>query len=287
MVPGSWRSRRLYRRLAADVGSLGLPASPGSREPVTDAQLDGLPAAARRYLRFMGVVGRPPDWSLLVHVIGKFRLRPGQPWLPCEAWQYNSGPPIARLFHMRIDVGGVMPMIGRDAYVNGHGRMLGKLAGLVTVAGGAGPANDVSELVTYLNDAVFMAPSMLLALGARWAAVGDRSFDVTLEDWGHRVTARVVTDERGAPVDFSTEDRWCDLPGGPVRTRWSTPVEGRAEAAGMWLIARGSAIWHLPEGPFRYADFRFAPGAISYNVSPAALCAAGTGCRAGSSASDR
>ena len=50
-------------------------------------------------------------------------------------------------------------MTGRDAYVHGHGRMHGKLAGLVTVADAAGPENDVSELVTYLNDAVFFAPS--------------------------------------------------------------------------------------------------------------------------------
>src|SRR5712691_7241236 len=35
----------------------------------------------------------------------------------------------------------------------------------------------------------------------------------------------------------------------------------------------GSAIWHLPEGPFRYAEFRFAPGAIRYNVAPADVAA--------------
>jgi hypothetical protein len=31
------------------------------------------------------------------------------------------------------------------------------------------------------------------------------------------VSARVVLDERGAPVDFHTEDRYADMPGGPVR----------------------------------------------------------------------
>jgi hypothetical protein len=188
---------------------------------------------------------------------------------------------------MRIDVGGVLPMTGRDAYVNGHGRMLGKLAGLVTVADAAGAENDVSEMATYLNDAVFLAPSMLLALRARWAAVDRRSFDVTLEDHGHQVTACVVTDERGAPVDFSTDDRWCDLPGGPVRARWSTPVQGRAEAGGRWCPVHGSAIWHLAAGPFRYADFRFAPGAVRYNVSPAALCAPMRAGDGGSPARDR
>ena len=90
MASGSRRSRRIYRRLAADVGSLGLPVGPGSREPVTDAQLDGLPVAAQRYLRFTGVIGRPADWSVLVHVSGKFRLRPRERHI--RAWLEHCCP---------------------------------------------------------------------------------------------------------------------------------------------------------------------------------------------------
>jgi Family of unknown function (DUF6544) len=269
MAPGPGR---LYRRLAVDVAALRWPASPPA-PPVTEADLAALPDAVVRYLNFMGVAGRPPDSSFLAHFTGRFRLRPQLPWMRCVVWQYNSSPAVARLFHMRITAAGVLPMTGRDAYVHGHGRMRGKLAGLVTVADAAGPENDVSELVTYLNDAVFFAPSMLLALPVSWAPAGDTSFDITLEDGGHRVTARVFTDERGAPVDFSTGDRWCDLPGGPVRTRWSTPVTGWTEVNGRRLPARGSAIWHLPEGPFTYAEFRFSPGGVRYNVLPAELSA--------------
>ena len=40
---------------------------------------------------------------------------------------------------------------------------------------------------------------------------------------------------------------------------------------GRWQATRGSAIWHMPDGPFCYAAFRFLPGAISYNVPPAGL----------------
>jgi hypothetical protein len=271
MAPRSLRSAALCRRLAADVGTLGLSGGPAWPPPVTEARLHGLPSAVQRYLRFMRVVGRPPDWSFLAHVTGRFRLRPGLPWMRCQAWQYNNGPSVARLFHMRIDAAGVLPMTGRDAYADGRGRMLAKLAGLVTVADSAGPETDLSELVTYLNDAVFLAPSMLLASAVGWAPVDDRSFEVTLDDSGHRVTAQVFLDERGAPVNFSTGDRWAGLPGGLARTRWSTPVGGWTEVDGRWQPTRGSAIWHLPDGPFCYAEFRFAPGAISYNVPPAGL----------------
>ena len=188
----------LRQRLAADVATLRLPPGPAQQRLVPEAQLAGLPSAAQRYLRFMGVPGAPADWSFLVHVTGRFRLRPGLPWLRCEAWQYSTCPTVARLFHLRLSAAGVLRMTGRDAYAAGQGRMHGTLAGLVTVADSAGPETSVSELVTYLNDAVLLAPSMLLELPVRWAPVDDDSFEVSLEDSGHRVTARVFLDERGA-----------------------------------------------------------------------------------------
>lgn len=259
---------RLYRRMAADVIAAGLVPRPVTAASLSEADLAGLPATVQRYLKFMCVVGRPPDWSFLTHLTGRFRLRPRLPWMRCEVWQYSSSVAVARLFHMRIHAG-VLRMTGRDAYLSGRGRMSGKLAGLVPVAAGSGPEYDVGELTTYLNDAVLLAPSMLLSLPVTWAETGDNSFDVTLEDAGRRVSGRVFLDERGAPVNFSTNDRWCALPGGLVQTRWSTPVEGWAESNGRWLPARGSAVWDLPDGPFSYAQFQFRPDAIRYNVPPA------------------
>jgi uncharacterized protein DUF6544 len=265
------RSRRLQRRLAADTDVLALPGAPSPGEPVSESELAGLPDTARRYLRFAGVVGRPAVWSFQLHSSGRFRLRRGWPWMPCQAWQYNSRPGVARVFHMRITAVGLLPMLGRDSYLSGQGQMHGRLLGLVTVANGSGPEYDASELVTFLNDAVIFAPSMLLRLPVSWSAAGDRSFDVTLADSGHRVTARVFLDETDAVRDFSTDDRYADTPGGLARARWSTPVQDWREVDGRRLPSSGSAIWHLPDGPLTYAEFAFGPGDIAYNVAPGAL----------------
>ncbi len=53
----------------------------------------------------------------------------------------------------------------------------------------------------------------------------DRSFDVTLADADLRVTARVFVDEDGRPANFSTTDRYADLPGGLFRAEWTTPID--------------------------------------------------------------
>jgi hypothetical protein len=58
------------------------------------------------------------------------------------------------VFVMRIPLAGVVPMIGRDSCLDGHGRMLGALFDRVTVVGGQGEEFDIGESTPYLNGAV-------------------------------------------------------------------------------------------------------------------------------------
>jgi hypothetical protein len=248
--------RRAPRAFARTVAESGLPSGPASADPVTEADLAGLPPLAAHYLRAMGVLGRPRAWSLRAHFVGRFRRRPDQPWMPLNAWQYNSAVEVARLFRMRLVVGRVVPMWGWDTYRGGTGRMRGKVLGLVTVADGTGPEFDIGELTTWLNDSVLLAPGMLLHPRTTWDVMTDRSFRVSVTDAGRTVSAEVFLDELGRPQNFCTEDRWADLPGGPVRAPWSTPVQGWTVIDGRPRMTGGAAVWHLPDGEYRYVEMR-------------------------------
>lgn len=258
----------MFRRFSRRIASAGLPMPVVDREPIREQDLAALPASVQRYLRFMRVLGRPRDWSFRAHFTGRFRMRPGQGWMPLESWQYNSAPGVARLFYMRLRLAGVVPMYGWDTYVEGRGRMLGKLLGLITVANGSGEEFDIGELVTYVNDAILLAPSMLLVPATSWSAVDDQSFDVSFRDRSRTVSARVFIDERGAPCDFSTEDRFAVLQGGPRRAHWTTPIASWRVVGDRPHPERGSAVWHLREGPFPYAEFRISDDSVIYNMPP-------------------
>src|SRR5829696_5988636 len=80
----------MRRRFQARVDQLNLARGPVDPAPVSDQDIATLPSPARRYLRFMGVVGRPRDWSFRARFVGEFRQRTGQKFMPCEAWQYNT-----------------------------------------------------------------------------------------------------------------------------------------------------------------------------------------------------
>jgi hypothetical protein len=261
----------MYQRLCREVAGLQLPEPSGPLEAIASSALSSLPEPAQRYLQFMGVVGRARNWSFRLGFTGLFRTAPRQPWLKCEAWQYSNSLALARIFHIRIRFGGFLPMIGRDTYVNGRGRMLIRLMDLFTVEDGTGREYDIGELVTYLNDAVLIAPSMLLVPEISWAPVDSSSFDISLSHCGRTVSARITVDENGAPVDFSTTDRFCYNPRRPkelIRARWSTPIAGWEVAEGRPRATGAQAVWHLEEGPFVYADFRLVPGSLAFNVRP-------------------
>jgi hypothetical protein len=264
--------RGLFERFAREVAAAGLPAGPDSTDVVSAAEVAALPETVQRYLSFMGVIGAPRHWSFTARFKGRFRLRPGLGWMPAAAWQYNSAVGVARIFVMRIRFASVVPMTGVDSYLRGRGRMLGKLLGVVTVADGRGSEFDIGELTTYLNDALLLAPSLLLRPGTDWKQLDEVTFEVTLTDRGHRVSGRVTIDERGAPVDFVTTDRFADLPGGLRRAEWHTPIRGWGEGDGQPRPESVGALWRLPEGDLSYIEGRIVD--IAYDEVPLAAPAA-------------
>ncbi len=259
----------LSRRVAATVLAASLPAAPTTDTVVTDEQLAELPVVVRRYLQFMGVPGQPQIWSFQAGFRGRFWLRRGLGWMPAEARQYNSAVDTARVFVMRVRVAGIVPMIGYDTYLGGQGRMIGKLFDRFTVADGRGEEFDIGELTTYLNDAILLAPSMLLGPATTWTHVDPDSFDVTLGDAGHTVTGRVFLDESGAPTDFATTDRYAALPSGLVRAEWHTPVQSWQRIEGRAVPGSVQAVWHLPTGPLPYITGGFQPETVHFNIPPA------------------
>ncbi len=257
---GLWRAFR--RDVEAAGVTLAPPISPAASDLVTDAEVDGFDEPVRRYLRFMGVVGRPRVRAFTAEFAGRFRLRPGMPWMRASAVQRDTVDPISRVFTMRLSLARVLRMLGHDVYVGGRGRMQGKLFGLVTVADGSGEEFDIGELSTWLNDAVLLAPSMLLRDTVSWRATGADAFEVSLTDHGRTVRAEVRIDGRGAPVDYRTTDRWAALPSGPVRAPWRTPVPRWDVVDGRPFPGPTDAIWELDDGPFAYVRGGFVPGTL-------------------------
>jgi uncharacterized protein DUF6544 len=266
----------MWKRVCDEVASAHLFPGPATLDRASEAELAALPPAARACMRFFEVVpSKPKRWSFRLGWRGRFRMGPSSPWMRVEAVQYDSRFPVARIFHMKARMKGIFPILARDTYVHGEGHIRATVAGVVQVAEGKGPEYDAGELVTWVNDAILFAPSMLLGPDTRWSHIDARSFAIAFTDRGRTVSARVSVDGRGAPVDFETRDRYLNdpfEPGHPLRAcRWSTPIESWELKDGKPLPTRGSAIWHLANGPFTYAEFEPIPESLAFDGFPPAV----------------
>jgi hypothetical protein len=262
---------QMFDALMNEVARAHLRGRPPALSPVTDEDLAPLPAPVQRYLRFMGVPGKRPTWSFRAHFTGSFRLRPEARWLPCHAWQYSSAATVARIFHMRLRYHH-LPLVVRDTYLHGRGRMSARLFDAFPFVDEADERIAIGELVTYLNDAVLLAPSMLLLLATSFREVDADTFDVTLHDAQREVSARVFLDARGAVTTFTTHDRYGNDPANPkemVRARWSTPVRAWRWIGDQPVPASATATWHFDSGDFTYADFALV--SLEPDVAPGTL----------------
>jgi hypothetical protein len=254
-----------------EVASLGLAPPPKSTAVVTEDDVRDLPEPARRYLHFMRVVGRARDAAFRATLRGRFLLSAESSWRSFESWQYNQGAPeVARLFFMRLRMFGI-PVQGRDFYLRGKGSLVIRPLDLFTVVSAGGVEFDLGEMVTWLNDAVLLAPSMLLCDAITWEPVDDGAFDLAFRDRGNAVRARVFVDERGAVTNFRTEDRWYAPAGSnsPIRLPWTTPIEGWQRAGERMLLTRGKATWKRVEGDLTYIEFEVRPGDVEFGASAA------------------
>jgi hypothetical protein len=250
-APTGHRSPLLLRRMDRRVRAHP-PATPS---PTTWPEH---PDVVARYLRFMG--SRPSDRGrdLRVRFTGSF-FRAGMGWMPATAWQFDAADPIERCFAMRIRMGFVLPMLAVDTYRSGRGEMTGTLL-RARVAHGTGPTFDLGELTTWLNDVIFLAPGQLFDAGVALVELDDHHFEATVTDGGLTASGVVEVDNRGAPILFSTHDRYADLPTGPVRAEWRTPVSAWARTTdGRAVPSAAEATWILPDGPLTYVRGGFDP----------------------------
>lgn len=247
---------------------VALGRSRSSPQPlVQEADLAALPAAVQRYLRYVGVVGRPRVQSLHVHFEGRIRSGPSAAWMPLQAEQYSFFDRPSRLFSIQARMFG-LPVEGLHAHVNGRASMRIELLALLPVVNAHGPAFTAAETVTLFNDMCVMAPATLLDPSIRWEPVDEGHVRARFGWAGQSIGATLVFDTEGRLVDFFSDDRPAlDADGVTFNPqRWSTPLSSYRAFGPYRLASRGEARYRAPAGEYTYGEFRL--DGIEYNIGP-------------------
>lgn len=233
---------------------------------VADTDLDALPMPVARWLRRVGVVGRPRVQNFVVDMHAQLNRGPEAPWMETPILQVSFVPEPTRLFLLRTRMKG-LPVTGLHAYTHDGARMQIRVAGVVNMVDESGVTFTRAETVTMLNDFCITAPGALLDSRFTWQPLDDTTAMVTFTNGPHRVTATLHFNADGDLVDFASDDRHSLPDDGE---RWTTPLREHRDMGGVRLPAEGDAIWHYADKPsWRYGRFEILR--IRYNVPAAEL----------------
>lgn len=224
--------------------------------PIAEADLERLPPVVQRFLRRVGVLGRPRVHSLCARFVGSLRNGRHGRWMDVAVEQHSFfGDAPARYFLLDARMFGI-PFVALHRYEAGRATMQVRVARVFEVIDGRGPEMDRSETVTVFNDMWCLAPATLVDADIAWTPHGEREIAARWSCAGHQVGAVVTFDDDGDLVDFVSDDRMLSADGKRFAAhRWSTPVQSHVELAGIRVVERADAVWALPDGPLPYAHF--------------------------------
>lgn len=246
--------RSIYRR-EVDRGFARI-ARAGDTGVVTEADLARHHPLVQRYLRRVGVVGKPRTHAMRARFAAEMKMAPDADWMHADADQTSFFDEPTRLFIMSAKRGGI-PFSGLHVYAGAHATFEVRLASFLRIVDARGPEMDKSETVTMFNDlCVFAVPALVFA-DVRWEDIDATHVRGIFTNAGHTVSAELAFDDAGDLVSWVSNDRSMTADGKTYENYpWVTPLYGYRDYHGYRLASGGDAIWKRPQGDFAYGRFR-------------------------------
>jgi hypothetical protein len=210
-----------------------------------------LPPIVRRYLERSIPAGTTVPRQIELAQSGEMRLAPDKPWMALSATQLFSARPYAFVWQAKIHAAPLLSFHALDALAECRGTFSGALLGLVRIVGAYGPEVDVSTLLRYLSEAVWMPHVLLPSSAIRWESTESPQEARALLTCGDISVSGVFRfDDQARPVEFFTDERYRDVDGRPVRTDWRIEYLRHQRIHGVEIPREGSVSWILQDGPF-------------------------------------
>lgn len=222
----------------------------GETRIITETDLSKLPVPVAKYLLYCGWLGKEIPMNFYCKIEGPFYVKKGEP-MKFEIEQYSWLDSPTRLFLMKNwMISGRHLMDYRGAF------MLIKILDRFKVVDAFGPSMNQSELVTYLNDMIVLAPGRVIDAPIIWEIIDDLTVKATITELGNTISATLYFNEKGELINFISYDRFYTTDGkDPKNYPWSTPMKDYIEVNGYKYPSYLEAVWDMPDGKFSYLQF--------------------------------
>jgi len=230
-----------------------------------DNDLAHLPVIVKKYLRYVGAIGKEKVNNLKLSFEGVIRSKPTDGWMKLKANQFSFFDVPTRIFYIKATKMGI-PAVGIHLYKNRIAIMVIKLLGLFKVVDAKGPEMDQGETVTFFNDMCFMAPATLISKNIEWKEIDPLTVEAKFINGNITIGATLSFKENGELINFVSKDRFETADGiHYFNYPWSTPTGEYKEINGYRLASSAKTIYHRPNEDFCYGEFFLK--SIEYNCN--------------------
>lgn len=246
----AWADAGFQHETDAKIRQLydGIPTAPAAI--VTAENVEQLPAPVAHWLTASGVVGKPIPRSVRLKQRGQMRTAADKPFMPVEAQQYFRVDRPGFVWRVRVKMMKLLPIAGRDTFLDGHGRMLIKIASLFAVADVSDEKIDQGTLLRFLSEIVWF-PAAALNPYITWEALGDNLARATMTYEGISASADFSFDERGRFTGLTARRYFGGGPEAKLES-WSVVVRDWRQLSGLNLPVAGDVIWNLESGDYHF-----------------------------------
>jgi hypothetical protein len=264
VVSAAMIGRFLFNRNVNDeIDGLLQPVVATEPAILTEDDIADLPDPVQRWLRYSDVIGREYPHTVRLKQEGEIRLEPDQAWMPFTAEQYYVTDPPSFIWKIDTRMMSVLPISGRDRYIDGHGNMNIRVLSTVSVVDESGPEMDQGTLLRYLNETMWF-PAGAISPHIEWEEIDANRALAQMTYGGTTVEAVFHFDDEGRITNMVAE-RYQDAGDGTFKfLPWKTPITDYGEFNGMHIPVAGEGVWEEDWGDFSYVRIRIVD--IDYNV---------------------
>ena len=228
---------------------------------IIEETIKDLPVPVQRWLKNSGVIGKEKIHTVYLKQKGFMKLKPDQKdWIKSEADEYFTIDQPVFIWRVKTSMMG-LPVVGRDLFRDGQGKMQIKLAGIIPVVNVANnPKLNESALQRYLGEIIWF-PTAAVSSYIKWEPVNDYSAKATMSYGGTTGSAVFYFNEQGELTKFVAL-RYKDITD-EKPTEWVATVKGTETLNDLKLPTKLEASWVLDNGEFTWYKFEISD--VEYN----------------------
>ena len=231
---------------------------------VTEAAVRNLPSPVYKWMHKTGIIGKSAISTAYVKQKALMKMKIGDmAWKTAEAEQHISMNVPAFIWTVKMDMGPLVKIRGRDKFVDGKGEMLIKLNSIINVVKEEGERMDEGTLQRFLGEIVWY-PSMALSPFITWEPIDELSAKATMNYKGTSGSGTFHFNEEGDFIKFVAL-RFMGNEEDAVRYPWVLNVDDYAVFEGITVPSKMKATWKLEAGDWTWLDLEITD--IKYNIT--------------------